>query len=68
MAESRSDSLDELIANFSEEEFAKAQQCMERRSRETAPVETAPASSARIGMFMPSTPPEMRGRENLAMF
>ena len=67
MAESRSDSLDELIANFSEE-FARAQQYMERRARETAPVETAPAPSARIGMFMPSSPPELRGCENLAMF
>ena len=68
MAESRSDSLDELIANFSEKEFARAQQCVESRARETAPVETAPAPSARIGMFMPSSPPELRGRENLAMF
>ena len=68
MTESRSDSLDELIANFSEKEFARAQQCMERRARETAPVETAPAPSARIGMFMPSSPLELRGRENLAMF
>ena len=69
MAESRSDSLDELIANFSEEEFASAQRCMERRARETAPVETAPAPSARIGMFMPSSAaPELRHRKNLAMF
>ena len=68
MAESRSDSLDELIANFSEEEFARAQQCMKRRARETAPVETAPAPSARIGMLMPSSAPELRGRKNQAMF
>ena len=64
MAESRSDSLGELIANFSEEEFARAQRCMERRARETAPVETAPAPSARIGMFMPSSAaPELRRRK-----
>ena len=31
-------------------------------------VETAPAPSASIGMFMPSTAPELRGRKNLAMF
>ena len=67
MAESKNDSLDELIANFSEEEFARAQQCMERRAREMAPVETAPAPSAKTGMFMPSSHPELRGRENLAM-
>ena len=73
MAESRSDSLDELITNFSEEEFARAKECMERRDRGTtptdeAPVETAPTPSARIGMFMPSSAPELSGRENLAMF
>ena len=43
MAEFRSDSIDELIANFSAEEFARAQECMERRARETAPGETTPA-------------------------
>ena len=42
MAEFRSDSVDELIANFSEEQFARAQDCMERRARETAPGETTP--------------------------
>ena len=31
-------------------------------------METAPAPSARIGMFMPSSPPKLRGRENLAIF
>ena len=69
MAEFRSDSVDELIANFSVEEFARAQECMERRARETAPGETTPAPSARMGMFMPSSAaPELRGRKNLAMF
>ena len=33
-----------------------------------APVETAPAPSASIGMFMLSSAPELRGRKNLAMF
>ena len=69
MAQFRSDSVDELIANFSAEEFARAQECMERRARETAPGETTPAPSARIGIFMPSSAaPELRGRKNLAMF
>ena len=69
MAEFRSDSVDELIANFSVEQFARAQECMERRARETAPGETTPAPSTRIGMMMPSSAaPELRGRKNLAMF
>ena len=73
MAEPRSDSLNELVANFSEEEFARVKKYVERRDRGTAPanaapVETAPAQSASIGMFMPSTAPELRGRKNLAMF
>ena len=42
---------------------------MERRARETAPGETTPTPSARIGMLMPSSAaPELRGRKNLAMF
>ena len=41
---------------------------MERRAREMAPGETTPAPSARFGMFMPLSTPELRGRENLAMF
>ena len=69
MAEfSRSDSVDELFANFSEEQYARAQDLMERRARETAPGETTPAPSARMGMFMPTPAPELRGRKNLAMF
>ena len=69
MAEFRSDSVDELIANFSVEKFARAQECLERRARETAPGETTLAPSARIGMLMPSSAaPELRGRKNLAMF
>ena len=75
MAEFRSDSFDELLANF---EFARVKEHVERRDPGTAdpgtaptdkaPVETAPAPSARIGMFMPSSAPQLRGRENLAMF
>ena len=71
MAEFRSDSLDELLANF---DFARVKEYVERRDPGTAPtdetpVETAPASSARIGMFMPSSAaPELRGQKNLVMF
>ena len=70
MAEFRSDFLDELLANF---DFARVKEYVERRDPGTAPtdetsMETAPAPSARIGMFMPSSAPELRGRKNLAMF
>ena len=70
MAEFRSDSLDELLANF---DFARVKEYVERRDPGTAPtdetpVETAPAPSARIGMFLPSSPSELRSRENLEMF
>ena len=70
MAEFRSNSLDELLANFG---FAKVKEYVERRNPGTlptdeAPVETAPALSASIGIFMPSSAPELRGGKNLAMF
>ena len=39
----RSDSLNELVENFSEEEFARVEVYVERRDRATAPAETAPA-------------------------
>ena len=73
MEDPRSDSLNELVANFSEEEFARLKEYVKTRDRATAPaaaapVDTAPAPSASIGMFMPSTAPELRGRPNLAMF
>ena len=72
MAESRSDFLHELMGekdHFSHEQFrTKLREYLEEGGRETAPVETGPAPSARIGMFMPSSAPELRGRENLAMF
>ena len=72
MAEFRSEFLHELLGeneNSSEEQFqTKLREYLEKGGRETAPVETAPAPSARIGMFMPSSAPELRGRENLAMF
>ena len=70
MVELRSDSLDELLANF---EFARVKKYLERRDPGTAPtdeapVETAPAPSASIGMFMPTSAPELRGRKNLSIF
>ena len=71
MAEFRSEFLHELMEendNSSEEQFrTKLREGIEEGGRETAPVETAPAPSARIGMFMPSSAPELRGRKNLAM-
>ena len=69
-----SDSLNELVANFSEEEFARLalrKEQVGRRDRATAPATAAPmerAPSTRIGMFMPSTVPELRGRENFVAF
>ena len=71
MAEFRREFLHELMGEnekFSDEQFrTKLREYLEERGRETALVETAPAPSARIGMFMPSSAPELRGRENLAM-
>ena len=58
--------------DLSEEEFhLKLGEYMERRGRAaapTAPMETAAAPPRSIGMFMPSTVPELRGRENLPTF
>ena len=77
VAEFRSEFLHELVGeneNFSEEEFrTRLREYLEEGDSATAPAaaaptETAPAPSASIGMFMPSTAPELRGRENLAMF
>ena len=66
-----SDFLHELMGEneyFSDEQFwTKLRESLEEGGRETAPVETVPAPSARIGMFIPSSAPELRGRENLAM-
>ena len=72
MAEFRRKFLHELMGEneiFSDEQFrTKLREYLEEGGRETAPVETAPAPSARISMLMPSSAPELRGRENLAMF
>ena len=77
MAEFKSEFFHELMGeneNFSEEKFrTELREYLEQGERATAPaaaapVETAPAPSASIGMFMPSTAPELRGRQNLAMF
>ena len=70
MAEFRSDSLGELLVNF---EFARVKEYAETRDPGTAPTDDAPmetalAPSVRIGMFMPSSAPKLRGRKNLAMF
>ena len=77
MAEFISEFLYELVGEnetFSEEEVrARLQEYLEQGDRATAPaaaalMESAPALSVSIGMFMPSTVPELRGRENLATF
>ena len=56
-------------AAFTEEEFAMLKQFVEQRDRAmaaaAAPMENAPAPFTSIGMFMPSTVPELRGRENV---
>ena len=67
MEDPKSDFLNELVANFSEEEFARLKEHVERRDRGTAaPIERAP--STRIGVFLPSTVPELRGHDNLVTF
>ena len=67
MEDPRSDSQNKLVANFSEEEFARLKEHVERRDRATAaPMERDP--SARVGMFLLSTVPELRGRDNLLTF
>ena len=72
MAEFRGKFLRELVErneNFSEEEFrTRIREYLEEGNRATAPLETAPARSASIVMFIPSTAPELRGRKNMAMF
>ena len=73
MEEYKSEFLNEIAggrATFTEEEFAMLKQFVEQRDRATAPaaaapMENAPAPSMSIDMFMPSTVPELRGRENL---
>ena len=58
--------------DLSDEEFhLKLGEYMGRRGRAaapTAPMETAAAPPRSIGMFMPSTVPELRGRDNLPTF
>ena len=73
MEDSRNDSLNELVANFPEEKFARLKEHVGRRDRAAAPAAAAPventqAPSTSIGMFMPSTVPELRVHENLTMF
>ena len=67
MEDPKSDSLNELVTNFSGEEFERLKEHAERIDRATAaPMERAP--STRTGMFLPSAVPELRGRENLVAF
>ena len=73
----KSEFLNETVgrrADFTGEEFAAIKQFVEWRDRATAPattaasMENAPAPSTSMGIFMPSTVPELRGRENLGTF
>ena len=76
MAEQRSEFLNELeggTSTFTDEQFAGLERYVERRGRATAPataapIEDAPARSTSMVMFMLSTIPELRGRENLGTF
>ena len=76
MKEYKSESLNEIAegrVDFTGEELAAIKQFVERRDRATAPaaaapMENAPAPSTSIGMFMPSTVPELRGRKNSGTF
>ena len=76
MVEQRSEFLNELegaTASFTDEKSVRLEQYMEKRGRATAsataaPIEDAPARLTSTGMFMSSTIPELRGRENLGIF
>ena len=76
MAEQRSEFLNELeggTSNFTDEQVTRLERYVERRGRATAPaiaapIDDAPARSTSMVMFMPSTIPELRGRENLGTF
>ena len=76
MEDYKSEFLNELEggnAFFTEEEFARLKEYVERRGRATvpaaaAPMENVPAPSKSIGMFMPSTVLELRGPDNLGTF
>ena len=76
MGESRSEFLDDIVrgkANVTDEELAALKQFVEQRDRTTAPapaapMENAPSPPTSIDMLMPSTVPELRGRENIGTF
>ena len=65
--------LEERTANFTDKEFVTFERIMKRRGRAAAPaiaapVGAAPAQPTSTGTFMPSTMPELRGRDNLGPF
>ena len=77
MAEQRSESFfiefEGGTARLTDEEFARLERFMERRGRTAAPATAAPIGTAPVqptntGMFMPSTLPELRGRNDLGAF
>ena len=62
--------LEQQTASFTDEEFARFLYIMERRGRAAAPaiattIDAASVQPTNAGMFMPSTMPELRGRDNL---
>ena len=78
MAELRNESLlkelAERTASSTDEEFERFERIiMERRGRVSAPataapIGAAPAQPTGTGVFLPSTMPELRGRDNLGTF
>ena len=71
MAEQRYENLQNGLEGCTDEELERFERItIERKYRATAPAtaaprEDAPAPSTCLGIFMPSTIPELRGRENL---
>ncbi|CAM9590510.1 unnamed protein product [Ascophyllum nodosum] len=74
MAEQRFENFQTGLERCTDEELERFERIiMERRGRATAPAtaaprEDTPAPSMSVDVFMPSTIPELRGRENLGTF
>ena len=74
MAEQRYESFHNGLKGCTDEELERCERTkMERRGRvavpaAVAPIEDAPARPTSMGMFLPSTIPELRGREKLEIF
>ena len=74
MAEQKFEKFQTGLEGCTDEELERFERIiMERRGRATAPAaaaprENTPTPSTSIGMFMPSTIPELMGQENLRTF